>query len=282
MVGRGVNDMPATELHELFSRCFPAQENILRQLLDDVCRLYNGEWSQWQACQVAYHNIEHIQAVLRVALQIMAGHSKLSQQPIVTTEVKIVAAAAMFHDSGYLKEKNDLSGGCGGQYTFEHVERSQLLAQSYLVRQPDWSVAECQAVVAIIGATQMSSMGEQSAVLPPEFAGLAQMVASADLLAQMADENYLQKLPHLYAEFAEAYAAQGRSFLRRRGFMVFDSYEQLLASSADFIHKQVLPRLLQLGNWELALQCYFATQPSPYMQQLLLNLHQIETLAKQS
>jgi len=277
-----IGEMQTAELNELFSRSFPRQEDMLRQLLNDVQQLYRGEWEQWQPCQVVYHNIGHIHAVLTVALQILVGHSKLHHQVAQTSRVKVLAAAALFHDSGYLKEKSDSSAGSGGQYTFEHVERSQLLAQSYLAQRSDWSVQECQAVDVLIGATKIIAVSEQPLTLAPEFDGLANMLASADLLAQMADEYYLDKLPQLYAEFAEAYAVKGRRQLNQLGFLIFDSYAQLLGSSAGFIRQQVLPRLQQLGDQEQALQAYFATQPSPYMHQLMLNLHHIDSLPKQS
>lgn len=267
-------------LTELFSRSFPRQEELLCQLLCDVQQLYRGEWAQWQPCQVAYHNIGHIQSVLTVALQIMAGHSKLRHQAPRTEAVKVLAVAALLHDSGYLKQRDDLSVGSGGQYTFEHVERSQLLAHSYLAQRHDWSEQACQAVAVLIGATKIGAVSAQPLTLPPEFAGLGDMLASADLLAQMADEHYVDKLPQLYAEFAEAYAAKGRICLRQSGFLVFDSYAQLLDSSADFIRQQVLPRLQQLGNQEQALQAYFGVVPSPYMHQLMLNLHHIDSLPK--
>lgn len=278
----GCDTVESAELNELFSRSFPRQEALLRQLLKDVQQLYRGEWAQWQPCQVAYHNIEHIQAVLTVALQILAGHSKRQRQVPRTAAVKVLAAAALFHDSGYLKEKNDTSAGSGGQYTFEHVERSQLLAHGYCTQRPEWTAQECQAVSELIGATKIDAISEPPLTLAPEFDGLVEMLASADLLAQMADVFYLDKLPQLYAEFVEAYAAKGRSSLRQSGFLVFDSYGQLLDSSADFIRQQVLPRLQQLGNQEQALQAYFGVAPSPYMQQLMRNLHHIDSLPPHS
>jgi len=216
---------------------------------------------------------------LTVALQILAGDCMLRQRRASTAAVKVLAAAALFHDSGYLKESDDKTPGGGGQYTFEHVERSQMLVQHYLATQSGWSDHECLAVSVLIGATKIVAGREQLVDLPPELDGLVEMLASADLLAQMADEHYLDKLPQLYGEFAEAYASKGRGHLRQHGFLVFDSYEQLLMSSGDFIRQQILPRLQELGDQEQALQTYFAMQPSPYMRQLMLNLERIDSLA---
>lgn len=275
----GLND--SARLQALFHEHFTDQEELLGTLLAQVEALYRGEWPQWQRCQCAYHNIHHIHGVLTVALQIYAGQRMGQQEQLSAAlqslQIRVLAAAALFHDSGYLKMRGDNSSGSGGQYTFEHVERSQRLAQRYL-SQSGWSELESQGVTALIGATKIVDVSDYPQQLSSEFADLDNMLASADLLAQMADEYYLDRLPLLYAEFAEAYALHGRDALRQRGFMVFDSYEQLLAGSAQFIRSQVLPRLEELGNYEDALQRYFAVQPSPYMKQLLLNLNKLETM----
>jgi HD superfamily phosphodiesterase len=270
-------------LEQLCRDLFPEQAAILNSLVADAAALYRGESPLWQRCQVAYHNIEHVCAVTTVALQIYAGECCQRQLVAQLDQLKVLTVAALLHDSGYLKSRSDSHQGSGGQYTFEHVERSKRLAHEYLATRLDWSIEQRQAVVILIGATKIiaepADDGGQQIVLAADFVNLVAMLASADLLAQVADKHYLEKLPLLYAEFAEAYACQGRENLRQRGFMVFDDYAQLLASSGKFIRQQVLPRLHALGDKELALQCLFNRQPSPYMLQLQTNLQRIDMLA---
>ena len=270
------------ELHELLHGVFPAYLATLQPIVADVGALYRGEWAQWQFCQVPYHNMDHVYAVLVVALQIFAGDewsgAGQGSEQVRQSRLKVLTTAALFHDSGYLKGVDDRYQGSGGRYTFEHVERSQQLAQSYLVNRQDWSDDERVAVQALIGATKIVDVNDEPLVVAAEFADLMDVLASADLLAQVADDQYLEQLPQLYAEFEEAYEWKGRNFLQQRGFTVFDSHQQLLAGSGSFIRNQVLERLQSLGNKELALQNYFKQQPSPYLKQIHLNLQRVETL----
>ncbi|OQY16874.1 MAG: hypothetical protein B6I36_09705 [Desulfobacteraceae bacterium 4572_35.1] len=185
-------------LQTLFRNDFPDQQQLLLKLLGDVEALYRGEWQQWQRCQVAYHNINHIHAVTMVAMQIYAGECERYQRAVRTDQIKVLAAAALFHDCGYLKAVGDDSKGSGGQYTFEHVERSQRLVWDYLKTQQGWTQSERRAVVAAIGKTKIVNVDEQQHLAEPVFADLGDMLASADLLAQVADENYLDRLPLLY------------------------------------------------------------------------------------
>lgn len=269
------------EIRSLLRQNFPTQAELLETLVKDVEALYRGEWPSWQACQVPYHTIDHVYGVLLVALQIFVGDCQRRQLQCMnmeTSRIKVLTAAALFHDSGYLKSCDDLHQGLGGQYTFEHVERSQRLAQRYLVDRPGWAVDQCQAVQALIGATKIVDGNDELIIPAARFEGLCDMLASADLLAQVADDHYLEKLPSLYVEFEEAYDWKGREQLRQRGFVVFDSYEKLLAGSGCFIRGQVLPRLKAMGDQEQVLQVYFGQNPSPYMRQLRLNMQCIDAL----
>ncbi len=269
----------AKSVRELIERDFPAQQQLLLELLEDVEAMYRGELLNRQPCQVPYHNIGHVYAVFTVSMQILLGSCRLREQRPGTDEVKVLACAALFHDSGYLKRDGE-SGGRGGQYTFEHVEISKQLAQQYLADKPGWSTRQRRLVALLIDATMLGAADELADIEAP-YRGLDGMLASADLLAQVSDEQYVDNLAHLYAEFVEAYEYHGLEQLRRDGFMVFDSYRHLLETSADFIRLSVLPRLEKMGNHERSLQAYFGCAPSPYMQQLQINLARLESVDSQ-
>ncbi|GEM_PF-6598207 len=267
----------AKSVRELIERDFPAQQQLLLELLEDVEAMYRGELLNRQPCQVPYHDVRHIYAVFTVAMQIMLGDCRRRGQRCDGLAVRVLACAALFHDSGYLKPVG-VVGGRGGQYTFEHVEISKRLARQYLAGKPDWTNDQCHLVAQLIDATRLGVTDELAEIAAP-YSGLDGMLASADLLAQVSAENYIDSLPLLYEEFAEAYAWHGLERLRAAGFVVFDSYAHLLGSSAAFIRHSVLPRLEKMGNHELSLQKYFGCSSSPYMRQLRANLAQLDTMA---
>lgn len=271
-----MSDLQRQQIEALVQREFPDQLAEICQMMSDVEALYDGRWDGWQPCQVPYHTIEHVLAVVLVSLRILAGYGRCHQQPL-DDEVRVLVAAALFHDSGYVKRDHETAGR-GGQFTFEHVQRSQQLAAYYLEHRQEWPCAHRQAVVILIGATEIIASQQSAAALSPQFEVVSRILASGDLLAQVADVHYIEKLPQLFAEFEEAYELCGRQELAARGIHVFSDLEALLAGSARFIRQQVLPRLAALGDMERYLQVYYAQPQSPYRQQLLKNLHYFESV----
>lgn len=271
-----MSDLQQQELNHLVDQFFPCQSAAITQMMADVDALYQGRWPQFQACQVDYHNIDHVQAVLLAALRITAGYGLATGLCVDTETVLVLVAAALFHDSGYLKSRDE-QGGRGGQYTFEHVQRSQRVALDYLQQRSSWTDEQRHGVVAVISATEIISIQDAIVDVAPCYRLLAQILASADLLAQVADEHYVERLPQLFSEFEEAYEYCGRKQLKARGIHVFTSLDALLAGSAKFIRQQVVPRLQALGGMEEYLRVFYAQPLSPYQQRLQDNLHRFES-----
>ncbi|MCD6526917.1 MAG: HD domain-containing protein [Desulfuromonas sp.] len=274
-----MSDLHQLELNQLLEQFFPQQASDVRRMVADVEALYRGEWSQWQACQVDYHNIDHVRAVLLAALRILAGYGMEQHGDSEDQPVKELVAAALFHDSGYIKQWDEVTGR-GGQYTFEHVQRSQQMVDLYLRQQSDWNAEQRQTVVGLISATEIIASQEMIQPLPEKYQLISKILASADLLAQVADEFYLERLPELFSEFEEAYVVCGREALKARGIHIFPDLDALLAGSARFIRQQVLPRLLALGDMERYLCAFYARPVSPYRQRLQQNLRRFESFER--
>ena len=106
------------------------------------------------------------------------------------------------HDTGYIQDDTDKEG-TGAKYTTSHVERSvKFLQKNYkaLEINPDdimiyTDMIHCTGLMVRIEAVPFSSDEEK-------IAGC--MLGTADLLGQMSDRAYLEKLLFLYYEFKEA------------------------------------------------------------------------------
>jgi hypothetical protein len=110
--------------------------------------------------------------------------------------------AALLHDSGYLKKSDDLDG-TGAKYTVIHVHRSALFAAELLAKK-GFAAEEIKSIQNMILCTGINAALD---AIPfhtnlEKITGFA--LGSADLLGQMAADDYVDKLPMLYSEFAEA------------------------------------------------------------------------------
>ncbi len=259
-------DLITTLLQQDFSL-----EHHFDALLDDIANLYNGIWPDYEACQVPYHNYNHALDVTLAALRMASGWNKrhptaLFSQDAITTLV----IASLFHDSGYIKDKGDHDGS-GGKYSFNHTIRSQKICSSYL-KQKQYSNTITHIILNIIDTTNFNSLPDLAVYTTEENKIIAKMVASADLIAQMADIKYMYHLRDLYKEFAEAYEFHGKDTLMKQGVHIFASPDEMLATTTSFYQETILPRLDFLGRMDHYLIAYFDEGRNPYLENIIANL----------
>ncbi|NTV12592.1 MAG: GAF domain-containing protein [Desulfobulbaceae bacterium] len=247
---------------------------ILTNLLTDVSSLYRGEWPSHEPCQTGYHNLGHAFDVTLLTARMIAGWNRLKNDdhPLIEADLFLIAmASAMFHDAGYIKEKGD-SSGTGGKYSFNHEDRSMALATCYLTRK-GWPPRALTLAANIISTTKFHRPLDLTGLFESrQEEVIGRMMATADLVAQMADVNYMQRINDLYAELQEAYSFEGEANLTARGYKVFASANEMIASTVDFYENFVLPRLLKLGRMDQYLVSFFGGGRNPYLENIMANL----------
>lgn len=164
-------------------------------------RLYEGRFPGYLACATDYHNFAHVMAVFAATSRLVDGCelSGLKLGPKIAEEVLI---AALLHDTGYIRKKGDTSG-TGGQYTKTHVNRS---AAFTLIEAETFGLGPKSAarISRMILGTDLGRPWETLTFESEKERIAAEILATADLLGQMADRAYLEKLLFLYYEFREA------------------------------------------------------------------------------
>ncbi len=241
------------------------------QLFKDVSALFKGFWPDYQACQVGYHTYQHALDVTLAALRMAAGWNKLNPESRISPEnMEALLCAGLFHDSGYIKDKDD-DEGAGGKYTFDHTERSKQVARTYLSRH-NKSQDLISFVELIIEVTDFGGKPDLSVFASAEQGVVARMVASADLVAQMADIDYMNRLHDLHNEFLEAYDFIGRDKLKEEGIHVYESFEEILSETVSFYENIILPRLEYLGRMDQYLIAFFGEGRNPYLENIIANL----------
>jgi hypothetical protein len=163
--------------------------------------LYSGRYPGYRKCEVAYHDYQHTLAVFSASARLVDGCS-LCGKPLEAEVAADTLVAALFHDVGYLQESHD-AGGTGAQYTRTHVDRSAAFVRRHAA---DFGIGASRAarIERFILGTDLSRRWDELELQGDGECRAAAVLAAADLLGQMADRAYLERLLFLYYEFKEA------------------------------------------------------------------------------
>ncbi len=192
---------------------------FLDKAFADVEKLFRGEYPGYRASNTKYHDFPHTCAVTLASARLFHGQSLLGRQ-VSAKVLELGVLAALFHDAGLIQEADDRQG-TGAKYTIGHEQRSIRLVSHYLAENGRCPEA-MEACAQMIRCTILIQ-SPQELTFSCEGVKLAGFIlGSADLLAQMMERNYLEKLPLLFAEFQEGgipyYSSPMELFQKTGGF----------------------------------------------------------------
>ncbi|MEH6582804.1 MAG: hypothetical protein V7754_12765 [Halioglobus sp.] len=267
------------ELRSLLNRRYPDYDySVIDILIDDFARLYRGQYPGFRACDLKYHDMQHVLDVTLAMARLMEGHemSHPAEEKLGPERQLIGLTCALFHDSGYIRRDRDTRNSNGAAYTRTHVSRSARFMSEYLPTVGLGHIAlDCQRLVHFTGyEVEPDSIVVDSA----QERILGNLLGTADLIAQMADSNYLQKChDYLYHEL-EAGGMAGENGERSSTGVVYQSPRHLLESTPNFIREAIYVRLdgYFKGVYQYAAK-YFGG-PNLYMAAIAENSHKLEGL----
>ncbi|MFZ5797787.1 MAG: HD domain-containing protein [Desulfobulbus sp.] len=175
--------------------------DFLDLAFDNVQRIFTGRFPGYQASNTAYHNHDHTMAVTLALARLIHG-CFLSNRMIFSPElIECGVIAAFFHDSGLIQKKTD-NEGTGAKYTQFHEERSILFVQEYLtsVGRSEEMINRCGQM---IQCTKLITPPDSLEFESEEVRLMGYILGTADIVAQMADRVYLERLPLLFDELKE-------------------------------------------------------------------------------
>lgn len=173
----------------------------VRNCYNLTIRLFRGRLEQYQKCNTDYHDLPHTMDVFLAAARILDGYI-LAESKISEDNAVHLLMSALLHDAGYIQEKND-HVGTGAKYTFNHVERSMNFVRQNRDRL-FLAEEDAESVARMIKATEFILDFRTLSYASAEEQRCGAILAAADLVGQMADRIYLEKLLFLYNEFREA------------------------------------------------------------------------------
>lgn len=173
-----------------------------RAVFGDVVALFRGEYPAYAQVKTLYHDLAHTLHVFMCAVRLMHG-VHVSGDPLSDEDVTLIMTAALMHDIGYAQTKAE-EAGTGAQYTHCHVSRGIEFMRNYLSAK-GLSAGLAEQLEPLIRATDPGFPFAQIPFADDHQRMLGRLVATSDLVGQMADRTYLEKLLFLYLEFKEAH-----------------------------------------------------------------------------
>lgn len=265
------------EIAAIYAELFPgADAGFVPRAIAWVAECFAGRHPDYQAIDLRYHDLDHTMAGALCLARLLRGRARAGAQPTVSRAwFELGLLAMLFHDTGYLKQRDDLTG-TGAKYTAVHVERSAAFARQFL-SQRGYSAADTAAIGNMIRCTGVAVNLASIPFRHPVEQLLGFALGSADLLGQMAAPDYPEKLAALYEEFAEAARAGGELAAH---FASYTSAEELRRRTPAFWEQYVWPRLeVEFdGLWRF-LNDPFPDGPNAYLEQIQRNLTRIRAMS---
>ncbi len=199
----------------------------LERTFDLVWRLYSGHYPGYRACNTGFHDFFHTTDVLLAHARLIHG-AVIDGFEVTARQMELALISALLHDVGYIQTLDDRVGR-GGKYTLTHVTRGCLFAADH-AHELGLRGEEVLHIQAMLRYTDLGIPRDELGAPDAPTERLGRMLGAADLIGQMADRTYLEKLPYLYEEFREG------------NLDGYASVEELMHRTIDF-YAVIFPRL---------------------------------------
>ena len=261
------------EVQAAYRTMFPdADPMFVPQVFGWAIECFTGNFRDYQPVDARYHDFEHtLQGTLCLARLLRARHLAEAQPRLTQHLFQLGLLAILLHDTGYLKQRTDTEG-TGAKYTVIHVQRSAEFAAE-LLKEKGFSARDIQAVQNMIRCTGVNAALNVIPFQSDLEKVLGWALGTADLLGQMAADDYVDKLPILYAEFAEAshYSKDRTSFIA-----MFTSANDLMQKTPAFWEKFVRLKLdRDFGGLHQFLNDPYPSGPNAYFQRIEANIERL-------
>lgn len=179
-----------------------APTGLLEIAFRDMALLYKGEFPGYHSCDTAYHDTQHVLDVTLAMARLINGYERgrIGSERMDESLFRLGVITALFHDCGYVREREDNTHKNGAEHTLTHVTRGSHFLKDYL---PKIGMADAAGIASkLIHFTGYETTVADISVPSPVYRLLGNMLGSADIIAQMADRCYLEKCrDRLYPEF---------------------------------------------------------------------------------
>lgn len=208
----------------------------------DMVNLYSGTYPGYRHCTTPYHDLKHMTGGLLTLASLLHG-AHASGVSLRERHVTLAMIAMLLHETGYIQREEDTSG-TGAKYTLVRLNRTIDFVDQYFSAN-GYDGTDCDLCCTFIRATDMDQDLEAISFNSEEEKTMAMMIATADIIGQISDRTYLEKLLFLFHELSEVHVMGVKTEL------------DLLESTLDS-YKQARKRMENnLGNVKCYLEQHF-------------------------
>jgi hypothetical protein len=208
------------EVKTIVSMLFSSSDfGTLDLVFTDIVRLFQGKYPGYSSCRTQYHDLKHTTDTFLAMARLIHG-ATLSGEQITSDQVTLGLVCSLMHDTGYIQRTDEHQREMIHE-TLTDVRRSISFMDQY---ESDHGLSPdvFRHSSAIITCTDLSAKITEIDFPSREIELLGKLIGTADLLGQMADRTYLEKLLFLFYEFREG------------GVMGYKSELDLLRKTRDF------------------------------------------------
>lgn len=216
--------------------------DLFDSIYQDIVKLFNGEYFGYQGCNTGYHDLRHTEGCLLGMARLIHGAS-LNGNNFYEKELNLGLISAAMHDTGYIQTADD-NNGTGGKFTIVHIDRSIEFMKKYLIKR-GFSSEEYRFCENCLRCTGINVKIKDIHFLSRENELMGKFLGTADLMGQMSDPLYLEKLPILFQELHEA------------GVTIYKNEFDLLKKTPDFWEFTQNRFVTELGNVDRYLRDHF-------------------------
>ncbi len=273
----GQTSNPLDEILFLLHEISPhLDEHLFRKVHTDIARFYSGKHHLFQTRNIVYHTLRHTHMVVLAVVRLLHG---LHHGGFIfsTTQIEQSVLSAYFHDIGMLQRPGAQSGP---KIHLHHESHSATILNTYL---EDLNISsysktfreECRFIISCTNLDWHPETPSQTSHFTGKTSSLAtcgRVVATADILAQMADRYYVESLPLLFEEKVEF------------GISEHPSAVELMRRTVDF-HENIIKRRLEitLGDLSPAMRTHFRVRwgidKNLYLENITLNLKYLQKIS---
>ncbi len=166
----------------------------------DIVKLFRGDFNGYRKCNTKYHDLHHTEDCLLIMAKLIHG-AFLNGYHFSKRSVALGLISAIMHDTGYIQSADD-NNGTGAKYTITHIDKSIDFVKKYFELKKYSSddfcfvknCLECTGLNVVVKDINFESLENEL---------MGKILGTADLIGQMSDLHYLEKLPFLFDEFQE-------------------------------------------------------------------------------
>ncbi len=189
------------EVRTIVLMMFPEFDfGILNRVFKDIVRLFRGEYPGYRKCNTEYHDLKHATDTFLAMARLMHG-AFVGGESLTRENVNLGLICALMHDTGYIQTLDD-NVGTGAKYIHIDTKRSIVFMDKYIA-DSGFSKEDFNNFSDILTCTGLDTKVKEMQFKSREIELLCKMLGTADLLGQMADRTYLEKLLFLFYEFRE-------------------------------------------------------------------------------